>query len=96
MASHLPVVGLLADGVRDLIEHEQNGMMLNVQRFSAEETVREYRRLLTRLVENSQLRHEMGSAALASASRCPWFEAMECLIRGYREVIENANTLVAA
>jgi glycosyltransferase involved in cell wall biosynthesis len=95
MASHLPVVGLLADGVRDLVEHEQTGLLLNPQYLSEKETVSKYCALLARLVEQQQLRHKLGSAALNSASRHSWFEAMECLIQGYREVIASANTFVA-
>jgi len=95
MASHLPVGGLLADGVCDLVEHERTGLLLNPRHLSEQEMVSGYRALLTRLVEQQQLRHELGNAALISASRHSWFEAMESLVQGYREVIENAKSLIA-
>jgi glycosyltransferase involved in cell wall biosynthesis len=95
MASCLPVVGLLADGVCDLVEHERTGLLLNPKYLSEQETVLGYRALLTGLVEEQQLRDELGSAALISASRRSWFEAMECLMQGYKEVVENADTSVA-
>ncbi len=55
-----------------------------------------YRKRLERLIADAQLRHRMGQAALSEAQQRSWYEAMECLVRGYAEVIENAQTLVAA
>jgi glycosyltransferase involved in cell wall biosynthesis len=96
MASHLPVVGLLSEGVCDLVYDGQTGFLLNVQRLSEEEQVKGYQERLTHLVFNPHLRHNMSRAALLEARKHTWHEAMECLVRGYQEVIENAKTPVAA
>ncbi|MBE3560023.1 MAG: glycosyltransferase family 1 protein [Ktedonobacteraceae bacterium] len=87
MASGLPVVGLLADGVRDLITHEHSGLLLDTEQLAQEEQAGAYRALLERLVADEQVRLSMGQAALAEARKRSWFEAMECVIRGYQEVI---------
>lgn len=96
MASGLPVAGLLAEGVCDLVEHERTGLLLNPHWLDESDQVLAYRSCLQRLVQDQQSRHAMGVAALAEAQRHSWYEAMECLVRGYQEVIESARTLVAA
>jgi glycosyltransferase involved in cell wall biosynthesis len=96
MASGLPVVGLQAEGVCDLVQHEQSGLLLNPQYAEAEQ-VEAYRAYLTRLVNNSQERAQFGAFALAEASRHSWYEAMASLVDGYREVIEKkAQSVIAA
>src|SRR5579859_3476372 len=55
MASGLPVVGLQAEGVCDLIQHEQSGLLLSTQ-YAGEEQVEAYRACLTRLIDNQQER----------------------------------------
>lgn len=96
MASGLPVVGLLADGVRDLVTHERTGLLLNTDALTADEQVEAYQHYLTRLIADTNARIRMGQAALTDAHQHSWHEAMECLVRGYYEVIENARPLVAA
>jgi glycosyltransferase involved in cell wall biosynthesis len=88
MASGLPVVGLLAEGVRDLVTDEQTGLLLSREHLSEEEQVMEYRLRLSRLVHDQQARERMRLAALAAARMQTWPLAMEHLLRGYREVIE--------
>ncbi len=87
MASGLPVVGLLAEGVRDLVTDEQTGLLLSQERMSEQEQVVEYRLRLSRLVQDQQARERMRQAALAEARTRSWHEAMECLLRGHQEVI---------
>lgn len=96
MASGLPVAGLFAEGVCDLVEHEQTGLLLHTRKLSESEQTVAYQANLTTLVENEQLRKEMSLAAIHEAQRRSWYEAMECLTRGYQEVIQSAKTLVAA
>lgn len=96
MASGLPVVGLLSEGVRDLVEHGRTGFLLDTQKMSEEEQVAGYQELRLRLVQNQPMRHEMSIAASVSAHQHTWHEAMECLVRGYHEVIEAHQPLVAA
>lgn len=96
MASGLPVAGLLAEGVCDLVEHERSGLLLNTYRLSDSEQTTRYRAHLARLISNVEERRSMSEAALQEAQRRSWYEAMECLVRGYQETIANARTLVAA
>ncbi|MBA2395057.1 MAG: glycosyltransferase, partial [Ktedonobacteraceae bacterium] len=96
MASGLPVVGLLSEGVRDLIEQDRTGFLLDAQKLSEEEQVIGYRSLMMRLIEDQRMRCEMSSAASIRAQDHTWHEAMESLVRGYHEVIEAHQPLVAA
>lgn len=96
MASGLPVVGLFAEGVCDLVEHEHTGLLLTPHRLDEDQLVSGYRSNLARLINDQRERQQMSMAALAEAQRRSWHEAMECLVRGYQEVIESARVLVAA
>src|SRR5262249_22987486 len=92
MASGLPVVGLLSEGVRDLVTNGLTGL-LDIQRVNEEEQVASYRELLEALIYDHSARQLMGQAALASARERSWPEAMQCLVRGYDEVIKHSRTL---
>ncbi|GHO68732.1 glycosyl transferase family 1 [Ktedonobacter sp. SOSP1-52] len=94
MASGLPVVGLRAEGVRDLVQHESTGLLLEAETLSADERVATYRDHLQRLVQQEAMRLEMGEAAHQQANRYSWYESMECVIRGYEEVIETSRPLL--
>lgn len=96
MASGLPVIGLRAEGVRDLVTHGQNGLLLDAESLNEDEQVAQYRNLLTQLVEDTLQREQMRQAALMEAAQHTWYEAMECLVRGYEEVIIQSQALVAA
>lgn len=96
MASHLPVVGLLSEGVCDLVHNDQTGFLLDVQRLSEEEQVKAYQERLTQIISDSHLRHNMGQAAFVEAQQYSWYDAMERIVQGYLEVIENVKTPVAA
>jgi len=96
MASRLPVVGLHAKGVCDLINDGQTGFLLDAQQLSEEQQIAEYRTRLTRLVLDDSLRQMMSQSALQEARMRTWHDANECLVRGYQEVIERASTPVAA
>ncbi|MBV9712377.1 MAG: glycosyltransferase family 1 protein [Ktedonobacteraceae bacterium] len=96
MASGLPVVGLLSEGVCDLVEDGRTGFLLDAQKMNEEEQVVGYRERLLRLVQNKSMRHEMSFAASTSVHHHTWHEAMECLVRGYHEVIDAHQPLVAA
>ncbi len=96
MASGLPIVGLLAEGVCDLVENEKTGLLLDDSHLTENEQAVQYRASLERLISDKQMRGNMSQAALLEAQRYSWYEAMECLVRGYHEVIEQAKPLVAA
>ena len=96
MASGLPVVGLVAEGVCDLVENERTGLLVEDSHIQEDEQVVCYRNSLENLIQDTQKRHEMSNAALIEAQRRSWYEAMECLVRGYKEVVEASRPLVAA
>jgi glycosyltransferase involved in cell wall biosynthesis len=96
MASGLPVVGLQAEGVRDLVENGRTGLLLDADHLSEEEQIVAYRALLHRMVENRLLRSTMSIAASHEAQKHTWHEAMEHLVRGYAEVIRTSQPLLAA
>ena len=96
MACGLPVVGVLSEGVCDLVQHEHTGLLLDIRRLSEDEQVKGYVAHLQRLVYDDAARYIMGQGALLEASKRSWPEAMDCLLRGYREAIEERSPLIAA
>ncbi len=96
MASGLPVVGLQAEGVCDLVKHERTGLLLPPEILSPDKQVERYRTNLERLVLDSATRVQMRQSVLQEAKSRTWFEAMECLVRGYAEVVEEESPLIAA
>jgi glycosyltransferase involved in cell wall biosynthesis len=96
MASNLPVVGVLSEGICDLVDNGQTGFLLDGQQMSEEEMAVGYRARLERLVADEQLRNVMSKSALLEAQKHSWHDAMEYLMQGYREVIAAAKTPVAA
>jgi glycosyltransferase involved in cell wall biosynthesis len=86
MASGLPVVGLLSEGVCDLVNHGHSGYLLDVNGLSKAEQVESYRQYLTQLIDNPAKRTVMGQQAFKEAQQRSWHAAMECLVRGYEEV----------
>ncbi len=96
MASGLPVVGLQAEGICDLVENGKTGFLLNITEISEQEQVTAYRDLLACLVRQHELRQNMGRAAQQAATRHTWDEAMKSLLSGYTEVLEQERPLVAA
>ncbi len=96
MASGLPVVGVLSEGVCDLVHNEQTGLMLDMQGLGEDEQEYGYLTHLQRLIYSASVRNAMGQAALLEASQRSWSEAMDCLMRGYHEAIEERSPLIAA
>ena len=96
MASGLPVVGLIAEGVCDLVENEQTGLLVPDAHIQEDEQIVRYRTQLESLIQDPQKRQEMSNAALIEAQHRSWYEAMECLVRGYQEVVESTRPQVAA
>jgi glycosyltransferase involved in cell wall biosynthesis len=96
MASALPVAGLFAEGVRDLVTDGKTGLLLDARWLTPEEQAAAYRSHLASLVQDAQLRQSMSREALSEAQHRSWSEAMQRVVQGYQEVIENARGLVAA
>ncbi len=96
MASRLPVVGLRAEGVCDLVTHERTGLLLDSRGMTEDEQVAQYQAYLARLVQDTNLCQRLGNAALEDARARSWDDAMACLITGYHEVIEQSKAFIAA
>ena len=86
----------LSEGVCDLVNYEHTGLLLDIEGLSEYEQVHGYVAHLQRLVHDVTVRHAMGHAALLEACKRSWSEAMDCLLRGYHEVIEERSPLIAA
>jgi glycosyltransferase involved in cell wall biosynthesis len=96
MASGLPVVGLQAEGICDIVDDGQTGFLLNPENLTEHELVSSYGDLLNRLVTNPEQRHKMGFAAHQMAAQRSWDEAMHSLLLGYEEVLAREDQLIAA
>ena len=86
----------MAEGVCDLVEHERTGLLVQDHHIQEDEQIVRYRTYLESLIQDTQKRQHMSDAALAEAQRRSWYEAMECLVRGYKEVVEASRPLIAA
>ncbi|HEY6287199.1 MAG TPA: hypothetical protein VIX20_16155 [Ktedonobacteraceae bacterium] len=67
-----------------------------MQGLSEYEQVHGYLAHLQRLINDAPERHAMGQAALLEACQRSWSEAMDSLLHGYHEVIEERCPLIAA
>jgi len=76
MASGLPVAGLLAEGVCDLVNDGRTGYLLDVEGLSEEQEVAGYREQLTDLIENKSMRVVMGQSAYLEVQQRSWHEAL--------------------
>ena len=96
MASGLPVAGLLAEGVCDLVSDGRTGYLLDVEGLSEEQEIGGYREQLTHLIDNQSTRAVMGQSAYLEAQQRSWHEAMNSLVQGYDEVSKGVPALLAA
>jgi glycosyltransferase involved in cell wall biosynthesis len=96
MASALPVVGVLSEGVRDLVEDGRSGFLLDASGMNEQEQAIGYRIRLEHLVYNLVMRYTLGQSALAEAQQRSWASAMQCLFDGYQDVITGALPVAAA
>ncbi|KAG0164386.1 hypothetical protein DFQ28_010351 [Apophysomyces sp. BC1034] len=85
MASGLAVAGLLAEGVRDLVEHGKSGLLLDTTDLSEEEQCYSFKQNLEQLVADPDMRRRMSREAVKASKRYTWYEAMECMTRTYRD-----------
>ncbi|KAI9490655.1 glycosyl transferase group 1 [Zychaea mexicana] len=96
MASGLPVAGLRAEGVRDLVDHGRTGTLLDIRRnMPRDQQISKYQQHLLTLVENPEMRLRMSRAALDKAKRYTWWEAMEAMVRVYRDAVIANNPYFA-
>ena len=95
MASGLSVAGLKAEGVRDLVDHGRTGTLLDVRNVPRDQQIVKYEQHLSNLVDNPDMRRRMSRAALDKAKRYTWREAMEVMVRTYRDAIIAKNPYFA-
>jgi glycosyltransferase involved in cell wall biosynthesis len=83
MASGTPVLAMNAGGVRDIVEHEETGLLAN--------SVQEFERGLRRLVEDVPLRTRLGLNGRRYAEDKTWSHAFESLERNYLEAVTGSH-----
>ncbi|KAI7862690.1 hypothetical protein BDF14DRAFT_1852334 [Spinellus fusiger] len=91
MASGLPVVGLMAEGVKDLVEHGKTGLLLETTGLSYTAQCEQYKANLLKLIHNNLLRTQMGANAVRASSHYSWWNAMECMVQVYRDAVEESS-----
>lgn len=87
MASGLPVVGLLAEGVKDLVQDKKSGFLLDTTGMSRPKQIKEYGILLTKLIEDLKLRKDMGQKGIELSNSYTWWGAMESVMQVYQDAV---------
>lgn len=105
LASGLPVIGLDAEGTRDLVSHGETGLLLsppggkswpsicrNTSSPAFDSCIEGYAALLTRATTKHSERAAMGQKACTEGIRgFTWWDAMEACVDGYRESMRTAR-----
>ena len=93
MASGLPVIGVNAGGVTDIISHMKNGWICEPR------SVESFREAMISLIQNDYLRQQMASFARMNALKRSWENLFDVLVDSYRDAVhqsaalQNAHTL---
>ncbi|GAX88868.1 glycosyltransferase family 4 protein [Effusibacillus lacus] len=82
MASGLPVVGVEAGGVLDIVTHMKNGLLCHAR------SVESFREGIALLVRNDNLRLQMAHFARIQAVRRDWDSVFDRLAKSYLSVLE--------
>ncbi|KAI8086476.1 glycosyl transferase group 1 [Halteromyces radiatus] len=85
MASGLPVVGLQAEGICDLVEDEYSGLLLDG------DDVTGYKNNMERLVNRPLERQHMGKNALMASKSYTWPAAMNQMVQVYKDAIGDSK-----
>jgi glycosyltransferase involved in cell wall biosynthesis len=83
MASGVPVVGMNAGGIRDIVAHDGTGLLAN--------SPQEFEAMLRHLVEDIPLRMRLGLQGRRFAEQKTWSHAFEILERNYLEALEGRS-----
>jgi glycosyltransferase involved in cell wall biosynthesis len=83
MASGMPVVGCDAEGVRDLVQQGQTGLLARPN------DPRDFAAALRTLLDDAPRRAAMGTAARAFAETRSWAEVMDNLLALYAEILQT-------
>ncbi|KAL9554291.1 hypothetical protein MBANPS3_002869 [Mucor bainieri] len=95
MASGLPVVGLVAEGVKDLVQDQASGLLLDTAHMARQTQIEEYGRLLTALIDDAETRARMGQKAIELSRAYTWWGAMESMVQVYRDAAEKHHIHIA-
>lgn len=87
MASGLPVIGLEAQGVKDLVQHERTGLLVNSMGLTEDQLIAAYRDLLQSIVTQKQWCHKLSKEAIRQAQKYTWFDAMACMVQVYHDAL---------
>ncbi|CAO3589643.1 unnamed protein product [Absidia cylindrospora] len=92
MASGLPIVGLQAEGICDLIDHGHSGLLLETMdedgsNIGQHNMIMGYKAHLERLVDHPSERELMGQNALAASKSYTWTAAMDHMVQIYKDAI---------
>ncbi|CEP15428.1 hypothetical protein [Parasitella parasitica] len=85
MSSGLPVVGLDAEGVRDLVDDKCTGLLLKTTNLSVKDQKNKYRELLETLVTQPHLLDLLSCEAVRKAKKYTWSEAMQRMVNVYHD-----------
>lgn len=85
MASGLPVVGVAAGGVRDVVRPGVTGLLADPDDPAA------FARALGRLVAEPALRRQLGRAGREAALQASWSVVLDRLLASYAAVVEDAK-----
>src|SRR5258706_615512 len=96
MASGLPVAGVRSEGVCDLVQNGETGLLLDTQGLSEKEESLAYHEFIAHLIANIPLRQRLRQPALQTARQRSSPDAMKNLVQGYRNVIETTRPLAVA
>ncbi|KAI8099579.1 glycosyl transferase group 1 [Halteromyces radiatus] len=90
MASGLPVSGLMAEGVRDLVQHEYTGLLLDTTTMDFTEQCQQYKQHWMFLIQHVDARITMGENAAKVAASYTWTHAMEQMVQVYKDAINES------
>lgn len=83
-----PVVGFDTEGLRDSIEDEETGLLVDYKR-RVEEAVEEFSRQVTEVLEDDERRHRMSVNALELAENRDWEDAVDELERFFEDLVRD-------
>jgi glycosyltransferase involved in cell wall biosynthesis len=83
MASGVPVLGMNAGGIRDIVQHEFTGLLAN--------SPEEFAHYLRRLIEDAGLRTQLGLRGRKYAEGKTWTHALERLEQDYFEAVASTH-----
>lgn len=94
MASGLPVIGLEAQGVKDLVQHGRTGLLLNHVGLAENQQIIAYRDLLQSIVSQRQWCHKLSEESIRQAQKYTWFDAMACMVQVYHDVLPYSKQVI--